>query len=310
MGNFSDFRAVTQELIRLYNDQKYAEALEMVEREAGAYPDQLARTTFWRACLHSLSNRPQEALSTLEKGLADGLWWHQSQFLDSDFDSIREMPEFKALVAKSQEQWEQSRGQTKPERVVLVPAGEGPYPLLIVIHGRSGDKNSNLEHWEVARQRGWLVFSPQSTQALFPGAYCWDEASVGIQEIRLHFDEVMGQYPIDRQRIAAGGFSQGSGMAILTALQPQIQARGFIGVGTWWGDLESLTSAAKVHSTCGYFITGLKDYTLERAREIQAVLKETGSVFAEEVYPDLGHEFPPDFGQLFEKAIKFIWSEK
>jgi hypothetical protein len=60
----------------------------------------------------------------------------------------------------------------------------------------------------------------------------------------------------------------------------------------------------------GYFITGEKDHTLERAREIQEVLRKNNVEFAEEVHADLGHEFSSDFGASFDKAIHFIFEEQ
>ena len=64
-----------------------------------------------------------------------------------------------------------------------------------------------------------------------------------------------------------------------------------------------------LNSLRGYFITGEKDYSLERAREIQKMLKENHIQFGEEVHSDLGHEFPPDFEKSFDNAIKFIFKE-
>jgi hypothetical protein len=59
----------------------------------------------------------------------------------------------------------------------------------------------------------------------------------------------------------------------------------------------------------GYFVTGEKDNTLEKARAIQMILKENNIPFKEEVYPDLGHEFPSDFEKTFDNAIDFIFKE-
>jgi hypothetical protein len=39
-------------------------------------------------------------------------------------------------------------------------------------------------------------------------------------------------------------------------------------------------------------------------------LQEHNIAFAEKVYPDLGHEFPPDFDQTFDQAIEFIFKEQ
>lgn len=307
MNEVDDFRRVTDELFRLYREGQFASALEMVEAKSASFPEQAARITFWRICLLSLCGRKDEALAALAQGLEADLWWHESQFGDSDLDSIRDLPAFKDLTARSQERWTAECTRVKPARTLLIPAGAGPYPLLIALHGYSGDKDSNLEYWDAAHRQGWLVLSPQSRQPLYPGAYFWDAPGPGIVDILFHLEEIRRGYRIDPERIIVAGFSQGSGMAILAALSPQVPARGFISAGTWWDEVDAISSAAKgAKPVRGYFITGLKDHTLERTRQIQAVLKENHIPFEDEVHPDLGHEFPPDFEESLTKAMNFI----
>ena len=99
-------------------------------------------------------------------------------------------------------------------------------------------------------------------------------------------------------------------MAIYTALSGKINARGFIGIGTFLAEPSSLTILPNdALSVRGYFITGEKDHTLDNAREIQNVLRENKIQFGEEVHADLGHEFPQDFEKSFDKAIDFIFKE-
>jgi predicted esterase len=111
--------------------------------------------------------------------------------------------------------------------------------------------------------------------------------------------------------VLLAGFSQGGGMAIQAALSEKFGARGFIGVGTFIAEPASLIPLVK-HSPSvrGYFVVGEKDHTLDKVRAIQHILKENSIPFAEEVHPDLAHEFPADFGSSFEKAINFIFKER
>ncbi len=37
------------------------------------------------------------------------------------------------------------------------------------------------------------------------------------------------------------------------------------------------------------------------------MLKENQIPVEEEVHPDLGHDFPPDFGGSFENALKYLF---
>lgn len=303
------FQQLTDELVRLYEQRKYEEALELVEQNADHFPVQRARTTFWRMCLLSLSGRPNDMLALFRHGLDSGLWWAEQQFVvETDFDPVRELPEFKQLVAQSERKCSEMQEHVKPDRTLLLPDDtSGELPLLIALHGRNGNKDHTVEFWNVARRRGWLVLSPQSRQALFEGAYCWDNREQGVRDILYHVEEITQSHRIDPKRIVIGGFSQGSGMGIYVALSGKTRARGFIGIGTWWQAPADFDG--KGNDVRGYFVTGEKDHTLERAREIQHVLKQNNVPFTEEVHPDLGHDFPADFERAFDQAIEFIFKE-
>jgi len=303
------FNQLTEQMVALYHQKKMEEALQLIERNLNSFPEQAARLTFWRMCFLSLTGRSEEVLAVFQQGLDSGLWWHTELFTDPDLNAVRDLPEFKRLMAISQERYEEEQAQIERDYTVLQPEppSSGQYPLLITLHGRNGNKESDLVQWELARQRGWLVLSAQSTQPVFQGAYHWDNSDRALADLRFYYDQVLQKYEVDPQRILIAGFSQGSGMAMYTALTGSLPVRGFIGIGTWWADANQLDIPG--NQVRGYFITGEKDHTLERAREIQEVLRKNNVEFAEEVHTDLGHEFSADFGASFDKAIHFIFKE-
>ena len=303
------FRELTDQIVALYHQKKFEEALQLIEEHLSSFPEQTARLTFWRMCFSSLIGRPDDVISVFQQGLNSGLWWHEELFSDPDLNAVRELPEFKRLMAISQERYEEEQAQIERDYTVLHPEPpvSGLYPLLITLHGRNGNKEADLGRWELARQRGWLVLSAQSTQPVFHGAYHWDNPERGLADLSFYYDQVSQQHQIDPQRVLIAGFSQGSGMAIYTALTRSLPVRGFIGTGTWWADPDQLDiSESQVR---GYFITGEQDHTLERAREIQEVLRKNNVEFVEEVHAELGHEFSSDFGASFDKAVNFIFKE-
>ena len=304
------FREVTDQMVALYGLGKFEDALHLIEQHIDSFPEESARMVFWRMCLLSLTGRSGDVLSVFKQGLDAGLWWHKELFTDPDLNAVRDLPEFQRLLEISQAKYEKAQGKIERDYTILVPElpPSGKYPLLITLHGRNGNKESDLVQWELARQRGWLVLSAQSTQPVFKGAYHWDNSSRGLEDLLFYCEQVLQKYEIDPQRTIIAGFSQGSGMAIYTALRGAIPVRGFIGIGTWWADPNELTGGRT--DVRGYFITGEKDHTLDRAREIQGVLRKNNIKFAEEVHPDIGHEFSHDFGQSFDKAIDFIFQER
>jgi predicted esterase len=303
------FRELTDQIVALYNRSKFEDALQLLEQNMDSFPEESARTTFWRMCLLSRSGRSSDVLSVFRQGLDSGLWWAESQFIDTDLDSVRDLPEFQHLVTESHKKYEEARSLVERDQVLLLPESpaSGKYSLLIALHGRNGSKESHLEHWRVASDKGWLVLSVQSTQPLFQGSYCWDDISQGMEDLLFYYKQVSTQYDIDPQRVIIAGFSQGSGMAIYTALSGRINVRGFIGIGTFFAEPDFLLPlASHAGSIKGYFVTGGKDHTLDKTKAIQNILKENNIQFGEEVHPDLGHEFPADFEPSFDKAVKFI----
>ena len=262
------FDELTEQMMNLYKESKYSEALQIVEQNADRFPEQSVRTTFWKMCVLSLCGRANDVISVFQQGLDSGLWWAESQFRDTDLDAVRHLPEFKRLAAISQERYEE------------------------------------------ARKQGWLVLSPQSTQPLYSGSYSWIDPEQALADLNFYAAQISKDYPINQQRVVIAGFSQGSGMAIYAALSGSVNARGFLAIGTYWADPNALRPLAKqARSVRGYFITGEQDQYLDKIKEIQNILRESNILFGEEAHPDLGHEFPGDFGSSFDKAIEFIFKE-
>jgi hypothetical protein len=86
------FDELTDQMMKLYREGKYAAALQIVEQNADRFPEHSARTTFWKMCLLSLCGRSSDVISVFQKGLDAGLWWAESQFRDTDLDAVRDLP--------------------------------------------------------------------------------------------------------------------------------------------------------------------------------------------------------------------------
>ena len=82
------FNQLTEQMVTLYQQGKFEEALQLIEQHSDSFPEQAARMVFWRMCLLSLSERSAEVLSAFVQGLDSGLWWHRELFADRSLHGI------------------------------------------------------------------------------------------------------------------------------------------------------------------------------------------------------------------------------
>jgi predicted esterase len=299
--------------MQAYYADDFEAALEIAENASADFPEKAEHTLIWQISLLSKLERTAESLQLLAASLEEGFWWPKDFFEDEDLDAVRELPEFQGLVEASHgRQLLAMEKEASPQRFVVEPVNgsEKPYPVLLTLHGRGHNGQDELDFWQETSQLGWLVVSLQSSQIFTMTGYSWDDLEKAEGEVLEHFEAICQEYEIDRQRVVLGGYSQGSGMAIYLSFHEKIAAAGFIGIGTWAPEVEPIAERALQNkSTRGYFIVGEKDHTLERADEICAVLTEAGLELGEERYPDLGHEFPPDYKKSLRQALEFIIEE-
>ncbi|MBN1306162.1 MAG: dienelactone hydrolase family protein [Anaerolineales bacterium] len=311
MSGDKDFNQAAQEMMKAYSAGEYAKALEFSERAAENFPEKAERTLLWRVCLLSRVERTDESLRLLAAALEDGYWWQAAIFSDPDLDGVRELPEFQQLVEVSRQRAEANAANQVPQRFVVEPVQgtSEPYPLLLAMHGRGHNSAEELDFWGASSRLGWLVVSLQSSQALTMTGFCWDDLEKAEREVLDHLEAIRDEYPIDKNRIVLGGFSQGAGLAILSSLNEKVPACGFVVVGAWAPDVGAIAARAPHKKAVkGYFVIGENDHTREVAEQIHSVLREAGLELEEERYPELGHEFSPDYEITLDKALKFLSS--
>jgi adenylate cyclase len=97
--NPSNVRALALGSRALFEDGQVERAMEWSKRSIELYPEDLA-TLVVSACIHAKANRQDEALDLLERAFARG--WGQRDWVerDPDYDTLRDHPRFRKLLAK------------------------------------------------------------------------------------------------------------------------------------------------------------------------------------------------------------------
>ena len=142
---------------------------------------------------------------------------------------------------------------------VHVPAGNGPFPTIVALHGWGSNAHDLLGLAPRLMRGQALVLSPQGGFAveIGPGMgplfddfaeYGWfdlgggreidpDEIRAVGDSLRCFIDEAAERYPVDTDQVALLGFSQGGVMAFELALREPERYAGLIGLSTFLPDV-------------------------------------------------------------------------
>ncbi|MBM3152869.1 MAG: hypothetical protein FJZ96_11840 [Chloroflexi bacterium] len=314
MTDEREFFRRSREMMDCYGRGDYAAALSATERLAAEFPTQSARTGFWRICLLSRLQKMDEALQVFREALNAGMWWSESTLRsDPDLEPLQGDPGFEGMVAVCRERHAAAQQGSCPALFIREPGkAAGPWPVLVALHAMSSSAEADLSHWETACEKGWLVAAVQSSQMAWPGAYSWSDRDLGQAEALQQYGRLCERYPIDRSRVVVGGFSQGGALAIRLALNGSLPACGFLAVCP--GRIEPAllaewTASRREVQPRGYLVAGGRDPRHDFFLQVCGYLSQHGIACRLEDHPELGHEFPPDFGKSLEKALKFFASK-
>ncbi len=314
MTRRQDFFRRSEQMFSLYGSGNFKEALAVADTLATEFPEESASTDFWRICLLNVSGETQNALDTMQKSIAAGMWWSEAQLrADTDLASLQGDAEFERMVAICRKRQSVAHADAKPGLLVIEPDGEGPHPLLIALHGRSSSPEHDLARWELLVPEGWLLALPQSSQLGSPNSYVWDDTEKGMAEIADHYHSLLEKYRIDASRVILGGFSQGAALALLLTLDGRVPACGFLPVspgGLGEADLEALAKSASERKPRGYMVLGGRDFRYEMLKGIHNTLCACQIACALEEHPAMAHEFPADFDQTLRKALAFLIDQR
>src|SRR2546428_2968869 len=173
MKTFQDYR---RDVMRLYQEKKYLDALNAAIDASKRFPEDKPKTTFWIACLESRLGNLERAVHVLRESVQQGVWWPVETLLDSDLDPIRTRSEFSLILAECQRLKHESAKVAKPELLVKSPTGPSEaesWPVLVVCHQRYGERPDQTAHeWSSILRNGVGLAVPCSSQGYSPYGRC------------------------------------------------------------------------------------------------------------------------------------------
>ena len=191
------------------------------------------------------------------------------------------------------------------------PAGDGPHPTLLTLHGRGANALDLLGLAPYICGGKFLVICPQGPleTPVGPGVtgYAWYPMSLGgppdvdtmlssREKLENFLDQCLARYPIDQKKLALLGFSQGGVMAYSLALTNPQRFAGLAALSTWLpGELVRKLDIGDAARTLPVLVQhGTSDPTIEvaRARDSVERLRDFTLQLTYREY-EMGHEITP-----------------
>lgn len=186
-----------------------------------------------------------------------------------------------------------------PRRVTVEryePAGPGPFPAVLVLHGRDGLTGGSPRYRLLARQTAGQGFAAFLVH-YFGGARPTREASdvpqfLGwVERVREAITYATSQPCVDARRIGLVGISLGGYLALAVAARdPRVKA-----VVECCGGLPDPVARELKRMPPVLILHGVDDAVVpvEEAKRLAALLKEKGLPFEQFLYPGEGHTLGP-----------------
>ena len=194
---------------------------------------------------------------------------------------------------------------------VYEPEVNGPHPTLLTLHGRGANALDLLGLAPYLGGGRFLVICPQAPleTPIGPDAtgYAWYPMSMGgshdvdailvaREKLQRFLQGCLRRYPIDAQKLAVLGFSQGGVMAYSLALADPARFAALIALSSWLPPelvpQSSLSDSARSLPTLVQHGTADSMIEVERARRSVEILRQAQIPLTYREY-EMGHEIRP-----------------
>jgi len=298
------------EVVDLYNQERFEEAAHILKEALDVYPDHIMANCVNLALMNVRLGNAEAGLEALGYGLDHGIWYGKYTFLDPTWEVLKEDPGWAELETRNAEAWSEASLQVEPRLEVTLPPDYDPdrrYPLFLAFHGGGENVDLFMPNWtSPSLSEDFIVAFPQSTQLVAMDGYNWTEdVNVSMAEIHEAYQQVVGAYSVDEDRVIVGGFSSGGVASLEVVLRDIFPVRGFVALCPAMPDgftLEAVEAAAG-RGVRGTLLTTEMDGRVDQQRRMADIMEEGGLPHEFQITPNIGHWYPDDLGERIDRAL-------
>lgn len=290
---------LTARFLEHFGREDYAHALALLNPDQ--YPAHAPVIRCWQMATLAKMGKPTEAIQVFKEAVNEGYWYIEPALRgDPDLATLQGLSEFETLMELNNQNYDKRpRG---PKLCIIEPTSpQGG--LLVALHGNGGNCDSMTTDWQPALDNGWILALPQSSQATWAtGQYDWNDIDTAISEVQQHLDTLIAQY--HPEHIVLAGFSKGGEIAFRVAFRGQYPIDGLLLVDSVFPEGDELTSLL-THTVATYFVNSVDFAKYSQPVMEQMVLRQLS--YRGETTSNDYHSFPPDFSDVFQRAIHYFF---
>ena len=265
----------------------------------------LAPNYYNQSCCCARLGKKEEALDALEKSIGYGYLDLDHMSMDSDLDSIRGEARYKAIVGSI-------TYNEVYKSYVPATAGEGPSPLIIVLHERGGNEEKALEQWkDVADRMKAVMVAPRAPLTGGSDRYGWQKTTSddedGLKKIAFTLEKALAEHSIDASKVYIVGDRQGGKFAVLFALMNPDKVAGAVPLNGYWNKYyyEDFLDDAKAKGLKICFVHGKTDPGFDRTSGGLAQL-EKRAIPGKLISFEGGADLPENVTTLVVEALRWL----
>jgi len=251
-----------------------------------------------RSCELIAAGDLDAAEDVISAALEAGHLWRVSLLSAPAIRTLEGRPKFESTAQEARRRVEERH--FRPQVLTAFPPHRGgATPLLLILHGATGNAANELDRWRPATDLGYVVAAAQSSQPATADGFCWDPPRERVwQDLRA----IAAGLP-PHARVVLAGFSQGAWIALLAAMQADVVVAGtVIMVGPFAGvdpDLPRAWRRLRVS-----ILIGAEDPYRAPVEALVRQLSKREHHVSSEVIPNLGHMYPDDFADRLPRLLR------